>query len=164
MTKYYFLILFVYITTFSNAQHDNSEVDVAIQKKWIENTIKELTNNDSLSSFELTHATINSNPGYERTTFRIKGETRIQCGNDWIYFKPHSAHENELVGDLCIAITNGNKIFVNYEHICGGIIHFIKKNDTLPKNAIEFFKTFVSDTNGKEWKELNDFNKLIDKE
>ena len=136
----------------SFAQHHASKVKKALQQKWIKKTIHQLKKDDTMKLLKLTEPAINSAPGFTMISYRINGDTRIQCASgDWIYFRAHSMHDDSEVGDVCLAITDKGKTFVNYGHICGGIIHFIHKGDQIPHDAHEFQTKFISDTDELAW-------------
>ncbi len=149
------LTIVVFMLLYSNlsfAQHNETTVNKTIQKKWILETIKDLKKKDSLQFLELTEPKIISNPDNNRISYRIIKKGRIQCsGGDWIYITMHSMHENKEIGDVCIGISNNGETFVNYSHVCGGIVHFIDKSVTIPEDANDFFNRFISDANEQKW-------------
>ena len=136
----------IFNTSFLLAQH-SEEINTVLQQKWIEKTIIELQKNDVLRLLKPVEPEINSHPEFTRISYRFNGDARIQCqGGDWIYFRSHSEHENSKIGDVCLAITNKGEVFLNYGHICGGIVCIIDKSNTMPYDANDFFNRFISDT------------------
>lgn len=158
MTKTCYKI-FTVISLYSSvlfSQHVEPKINKTIQQEWIDKTIEEIKKNDSISFINITKPSINSTSEYKKISYRIKDATKIQFPNgDWIFFKTNSTHENEKVGDLSIAITNKNIIYIYYGHVCGGIIHFIHNSDTIPLNSNEFFSNFISDTDSLQWIKRN---------
>ena len=48
-------------------------------------------------------------------------------------------------------MTNEGKTYVNYGHICGGLIHFYAISGEIPKSSNDFFTHFLSDTDDLKW-------------
>jgi hypothetical protein len=146
--------IFILMTVASPLKGQGCETPAnkAKQKKWIKTTIAGLKKDKTLAVVAVTETEIQSVPGFKMISYRVNGPTRILCsGGEWIYFKPHSGHESSDIGDVCIAITEKGRIYINYGHICGGIVHFINKKGELPADASEFFDAFISDTDDKPW-------------
>lgn len=134
------------------AQHTDNKINKAMQQQWIENTIVELKKSDAFSSFKPIKADIKSFPEYSLVSYRIYGKVRLQCADgEWIYFKSNSSHTNSEVGDVCLAISDKGKVYVNYGHICGGIVHFNDKSNQTPRDANDFFTRFNSDIDNQPW-------------
>jgi hypothetical protein len=136
----------------SSAQQDKTTVNKIIQNKWITETVEHLKATDSLQLLQLTEPQINSTAEYKRISYRIIKQGRIQCsGGESVYITLHSAHDNKEIGDVCIGLSDRGKIFVNFDHVCGGVINFKDNSATLPKDASDFFDRFVSDIDQEKW-------------
>jgi hypothetical protein len=141
------LIVFILLNANNTFGQHNEKVNKKKQKEWIEKNIVKLQKNNELKLVKPLEPSINSAPEFTAISYRLNGDSRIQCsGGEWIFFRLHSMHENSEVGDVCLAITNKGKVFVNYEHICGGMVHFIDKTTKIPQDANDFFARFSSDT------------------
>jgi hypothetical protein len=135
-----------------NAQGCKSEVNRSVQKKWIKKTVIELKKNKGLAAMKVTEAAIQSTADFKMVSYRVYGVTKIICTNgDWICFQPHSSHDGKNAGDVCVAITGQGSIFVNYGHICGGMVHYINNKGELPSTPADFFSSYISDTDEKHW-------------
>ena len=95
-------------------------------------------------------------PEFTMISYRIKGPSGIRCANgDLIYLLPHSSHENPEIGDVCLGFTKNRKIFVNFGHICGGMVHYVSQKGEIPQNASAFFRDFKADTDDMPWQILS---------
>lgn len=146
------VVSILFYSNLSFAQHNETEVNKEIQKKWINETIMYLKKHDSLQLMDLAEPKISSTPEFNRISYRIINKGKIHCsGGEWIYITMHSIHEDKEIGDICLAISDKGKLFVNYGHVCGGIVHFIDKSAKIPEDANDFFDRFVSDINEDKW-------------
>jgi len=134
------------------AAHKSAMIDTLKQKEWINNKTQYMI--DSLGFIEMEDLMPNifDIPDGQKISYKIFGKGRIRfVNNETILIYTHSSHENPEVGDISIAFTDDNNIFVNYGHICGGIIHFEHYSLILPENPEMFFQNFVSDTDDFKW-------------
>jgi len=92
---------------------------------------------------------------YYRLKIRLKESgVLLLSGRERIYFLSSSSHSDPETGDLILAMDNKGRIFRNDGHVCGGIIHFETGKIRKVKKSGEFFKYFVSDTDGEGWKRI----------
>jgi len=141
-------------------QHLESPADPKAQKRWIKQTAKEIQHDQRLLDTEEIMPEITDIPEYQSTSYRITAKSLIRCSNDDILvIQPHSSHQDEKIGDVSIAVTGSGKVWVNYSHICGGIIHFKNYDTALPTSSADFFQRFKGeDDHGKDgwvrWKKF----------
>ncbi|HMR90252.1 MAG TPA: hypothetical protein PKD51_18950 [Saprospiraceae bacterium] len=91
-------------------------------------------------------------PDLQKVSYKIKTCQNLQMINkEIITICVHSAHNDPDVGDVCMGKTSKNIFFVNFGHVCGGLINFESFSLSLPLDSIEFFNNFVSDTDGQGW-------------
>lgn len=134
--------------------HHEQKFDAQKRTEWLTQNIKKLEN----SSVQDTNRMVTMNE-YEMEngliSFRVRiiKEAWIDFANgDRIHFICNSSHEDEAVGDVCIAFNQDGKIFVNEGHVCGGMINFVFEGTNSPASAALFFSNFTSDTDNKPWK------------
>jgi hypothetical protein len=96
-----------------------------------------------------------SSENYFRLKIRIKETGVLKLpGKDRIYFISSSSHGNPETGDFTLAMDSIGKIYSNNGHVCGGIIHFETGEIKKLKTSEQFFRYFVSDTDGEKWKKI----------
>lgn len=87
-----------------------------------------------------------------KVSFRIVEYGLIKLENgDWVYIRTHSSHEDETVGDISLAISSDKKLYINYGHVCGGIINFQAYDIQTMISSEEFFRLCKSDTDDQSW-------------
>jgi hypothetical protein len=135
-------------------QDHTTAPDPKATKKYINKTYKMLKKETGVILMIEDPPVVTDIEGYQSTSYRVTKRTMIRCTNgDYIIIQPHSSHQDTGIGDVSIAVSNTGEKWVNYSHVCGGIIHF-KSNDTeLPKSTSDFFLRFKGeDDHGKdEW-------------
>jgi hypothetical protein len=90
--------------------------------------------------------------GFYQIEYRIRDIGFIKFDNEnWICFISHSSHNNEAIGDVTLARDSFGRFYVNYGHICGGVISFKTNVFTKSLTSKVFFENFVSDSDGKSW-------------
>lgn len=148
----FFLICFLF-TAFSDlsAQHDKKEVNEQAQKAWIKNTLLKHSS-IHLDSLPIVEPDIRILPDFSRCSYRLSENSRIIFKDkSWAAIYINSSHSDKVVGDICILVSSKKKKYVNFGHICGGIIHFESKIGTIPENIKDFVQRFVSDTDKSGW-------------
>lgn len=141
------LLILILVPTIIFAQHNDSVLKKSLQVKWINKALKEFKNSTSIPDLILCESKINSEPDNTRIEYTIVGNSKMTCANsEWIYFKTHSKHENEEIGDITLAVSNKGSNYVYFGHVCGGEVYFKNNSNTVPKDAKEFFTKFTSDS------------------
>lgn len=141
----------------SNAQHDkHQDWDENTRKVWIDsvlNTFDKKQVNEDLKLIKLKSRQVGD---VILLSCKVKGEGILNLNaKEWIYFISNSNHNNPGVGDITIAIDRKGKAYINEGHVCGGIINFITKEIRELNHVKEFFRYFVSDTDDKIWKRID---------
>lgn len=88
------------------------------------------------------------------TDFRVRvshNKLIVFRNGDRVRFACNSAHEDEDVGDICVAICNNGKIYIAEAHVCGGIVNFEYRGNRVPESAAVFFEKFQSDLGNIPW-------------
>lgn len=89
---------------------------------------------------------------YFRLKVRINGTgLLILPAKNRIYFSTSSSHDNPETGDITLALDQSGNIYQNNGHVCGGIISFETGDISKLRNSRQFFRYFVSDTDGEGW-------------
>ncbi len=139
-----------------SAQHaDPSRVVPEKREAWIQNTIQQLRKirPDTVSNRIAVEQ--KSFDDYFRLSVRINKEGLINLPErEWIYIITSSAHDNPETGDISLAIDRHGRLYQNNGHVCGGIITFETDKIKKVKSSRQFFKHFVSDTDGEKWKKI----------
>jgi len=138
--------------------------DTLKAKAWIEKLVAEQRNGVPYAeNCAWVYPQVNAAPGFEKVSYRLREGCCISFKNGKIIrFLFHSSHADPEVGDVILAIDEGGKVFVNFSHICGGIVHFeyMKKEygkqqlPVVPVDPDQFFENFVCDTDGQAWQLL----------
>lgn len=134
--------------------HHGQEFDAQKRSEWIINTVTYLENSgdpDMLQKVVVNE--YEQEDGLIAFRVRVIREAWVDFENgDRIHFVCNSSHEDEAVGDVCVAIDQKGKVFVNEGHVCGGLINFEYRGKNAPTSADLFFQNFKSDTDKKIWK------------
>lgn len=88
------------------------------------------------------------------TDFRVRvshNKLIVFRNGDRVRFACNSAHEDEDVGDICVAICNNGKIYIAEAHVCGGIVNFGYRGKLAPESSAFFFEKFLSDLGNIPW-------------
>ena len=154
MAKYLMFIFLCLIAESLSGQHLSADAVIPEKRDtWIENnalSISSMTPQDSCP--ELIQEIISADD-YYRIRVRSGTEGRLTLGkNQWIIFRSTSSHDHPETGDITLAIDHKGRIFTNSGHVCGGIIHFETGKIKKLRNTRQFFRYFVSDTDGERWR------------
>ena len=152
----FFVTLLIALSKLAFPQHaDVSSINETLRKHWINSAI------DSLKHFTPgMNQTLISLKKIEQSnkiklSIRVKKEGLLKISNKkWIYIKTSSSHDNQAIGDVCLAMDDNKNIYVNYAHVCGGIIHFETTAIDDLKKTRDFFRYFVSDVDSSKWEKL----------
>lgn len=153
-----FLLLLVLMAGFSQltaqTHHHEQKFDAQKRSDWIINTVTLLENSgdpDMLQKVVVNE--YEQEDGLIAFRVRVIKEAWVVFENgDRIHFVCNSSHDDEAVGDVCVAMDQDGNLFVNEGHVCGGLINFEFKGNKAPASAAIFFKDFKSDTDKKTWK------------
>lgn len=128
--------------------------DEAKRLEWIDKSIEYLakvSNDEQLPIAAFNAYELEGGATVQR--LRVMKEARVEFANgDRISFISNSSHDDEQVGDICVAMDHQGKIFFNEGHVCGGLINFENNASVAPKSSAEFFRNFKSGTDNKPWK------------
>jgi len=135
------------------AQHaDHLRISEKNQRTWLKKTaslLKKMTPDTCSRVSEIKRYDFGDS---KKVAFRIVEYGLIKLENgDWVYILTHSSHEDETVGDISMAISSDKKLYVNYGHVCGGIINFQAYDIQSLSSSEEFFRLCKSDTDGISW-------------
>ncbi len=135
------------------SSHNKSLVKSSKQKKWIKSAIKSMKSLPYESNIEVCQPHIVDIPDYQKISYRIQDCRKVSFLNgDTVLICLHSVHQDPKVGDVSIAMDSKNNVYVNFGHICGGLINFERMSLVPPQNMADFTENFVSDTDDEKWK------------
>jgi hypothetical protein len=139
------------------SQHGNLNVVIeSVQKRWIDHKIKEFRQLDWDQIAPVSLPEEQSFDGFYQLSYRIQGEGIIHFSDgSWVYLISNSIHDNQEIGDITLAIDSDGKAFVNYGHVCGGLIHFITNKEYSFIDTGIFFEHFLGDADYTPWHEIN---------
>jgi hypothetical protein len=134
-------------------EHSKALVVASKRKKWIKTAIKSIQQIKIDSTIKASEPHIVNVPEYHKVAYRITDCNTIKFLNgDSVLICLHSVHQDPQVGDVSIAIDSKRKSYVNYGHICGGMINFERMSIIPPIDIVDFIQNFVSDTDKEKWK------------
>jgi len=141
----------------STAQEtDPSKVIPEKRDKWIQETVIELVDFQPDTSIRVMPPNLLGIGETSKLSFRIFNKTLIRLKNgEWIYFVAHSTHDDEEIGDLCLAVNNEHRFYISESHVCGNVMHFESERILELTNTSDFFEYFVGDTDAKGWNKLS---------
>lgn len=141
--------------------HSTVKRDTLQSRAWIEGFIHERrTQSDWNDSFQLVEAVVNDAPGFERVSYRLHDKVKLHFPDgSKVIVRCHSAHLNGEVGDVVVAMDNEGRVYVNFSHICGGMIRFYDSAVSIdgegkvemPLDSDTFFRKFRCDTDDEGW-------------
>ena len=132
--------------------HLSTSIDKKKQDTWINQKKTWMLDSLEVATLEYADPNIIDIPDLQKVSYKIKTCQNLQMINkEIITICVHSAHNDPDVGDVCMGKTSKNIFFVNFGHVCGGLINFESFSLSLPLDSIEFFNNFVSDTDGQGW-------------
>ena len=147
-----FMLLLVVIFRSNAQESENSNISPEKRNKWIKETAKELKNFKPDTSVKVILPYILDAGETKKLAYKVNKSGIINLNNgDWVYIITHSSHQDEEIGDVSLAVDNKRHIFINEDHVCGGVIRFETDQITELKKSSDFFKYFVSDTASKGW-------------
>ncbi len=136
--------------------HLSNSIDKEKQDAYVKQRINWLRDSIDISILESVEANIIDIPDLQKVSYKFKDCQKILLPiNKQIIISVHSAHKDSEIGDVCIGMVEGDTFYINYGHVCGGLINFERLSLSLPTNVYDFFGAFVSDTDGKEWVKLD---------
>lgn len=126
------------------------------KSQWLDVAAKRIATIQSINEFSKVFSVqITSFDGFYKVEYQVKGEGFIVFENgDWIYFIPHSSHENEEIGDVTLAKDSQGNFYFNEGHICGGVISFYASDRNLKLDSYTFFNSFYSESDNKVWSRM----------
>jgi hypothetical protein len=137
--------------------HVNQDlIDQQVKDTWIRETAIMLTQLSGPAEGQIIEKQVTEMEGFYQAGYRVQGSGYISFDNgEWIYLVSNSAHDNEKVGDITIAVDNRGRMYLNEGHVCGGIIHFITNDKTETETGDGFFRHFISDTDNRGWESIH---------
>ncbi len=132
--------------------HVSTSIDKKKQETWIKQRIKWMQDSLHIDSLEFVEPNIIDIPDLQKISYKLKDCQNIRVANaENITICVHSAHQDPDIGDVCIGMTGETIFYVNDGHVCGGLINFERMALTIPSDLMDFFNSFVSDTDGHTW-------------
>jgi hypothetical protein len=127
-------------------------IDLKEKETWIRETAIKLNQLSGPAEEQYIEKQVTDMEGYYQAGYRLQGSGYIRFDNgEWIYLISNSAHDNEKVGDITLAMDNKRRFYINEGHVCGGIIHFTTQQVIKKLSSDEFFRHFVSDQENADW-------------
>jgi len=150
------IVIFSASSYFVYAQHHcKANIDSVKQHEWIKQTASTMYNLKP-GDFPKIEPGIQESGDFYMISYKLKSQGSIRLSSGaYIFLMSNSSHENPVVGYITVAIDNKNNIFVNYGHVCGGIINFECNKKILLKSSTDFFDNFTDDTGGTKWVQFN---------
>ena len=134
------------------SDHVTTIIDKKKQDTWINQKMLWMSDSLDIGNLEFTEPNIIDIPDLQKVSYKIKSCQNIQMlDSSHVSICVHSAHQDPEIGDVCIGKTSENVYFVNYGHVCGGLINFERMALSIPNDSLDFFNSFVSDTDGHTW-------------
>ncbi len=141
--------------------HTSVMRDTIKAKAWIEAMVREMRGQEVFcSDCRIAEPAINDAAGFERISYRLRDHVQLAFSNgSKVEVRCHSSHQDPEVGDVTLAMDTEGLVFVNFSHICGGIVQFYDSNfsgepggkPVLPKDAGTFFSKYLCDTDDAGW-------------
>ncbi len=139
-----------------NAHVGQDLTDHQEREKWIRETVIILKKLSGPADEQIIEKKVTELDGFFQAGYRVQGSGYIRFDNgDWIYLVSNSAHDNEKIGDITLAMDNKRRFYINEGHVCGGIIHFVTNDKIAVRAATDFTEHFISDTDDAGWKNLH---------
>ncbi len=137
------------------AQHMNTKPDPEIQQQWIKEALTKMKSSVKLDKFKTISPSVIRLDSITRITYRVIREGWIEFGpNEWIYILLHSSHETPEIGDVILVMDDDYQYFVNYSHVCGGIVHFNCDENVKITSSDDFIRYFKEDIDLSSLKKL----------
>jgi hypothetical protein len=134
------------------SDHVTALIDIKKQEIWINQKMLCMRDTLDVATLEYAEPNIINIPDLQKVSYKIKSCQNIQMlDSSHVSICVHSAHQDPKIGDVCIGKTSENVYFVNYGHVCGGLINFERMALSIPNDSLDFFNSFVSDTDGHTW-------------
>ena len=154
--RFALILAIILLNLVSSAQDsDPSKISAEKRELLIQETARSLKNFSPDSTVKVIAQMTTDRSGGKLIYYKVRNSGIIRLNNgDWIYIMTGSSHDNEEVGDFSLAVDNKKNIYLNEDHVCGGIIRF--ETDKIPElnKTAEFFKYFVSDYNAMGWRKM----------
>lgn len=133
-----------------SAGHDSSHADKQKQEAWIQNVLKNRP--DFEEGLSEARPSINDSPGFQQVKYRIRNKAVIVCQDrERIILVTHSMHQDSSIGDIAVAWVDAHTAYLNYGHICGGLVNYISEKPEIPEDGKDFFSRFYTDTDNQRW-------------
>jgi hypothetical protein len=130
--------------------HSSTQINLKKRSSWIEEAIQELSSLSTDSNAETIIFQTIDLEDYQKTYIRVQQPGNIKFINgSSASIMLHSVHEDPEIGDVSLLVS-GDKIFVNYGHICGGIVRFCSMDLNAPQGIQDFTSRFLSEE-GVAW-------------
>jgi hypothetical protein len=132
---------------------DKQLISRRARNKWIKNKVREMKSATWDKNIALADFTTIDTDEVKLNKVRISDCNKLYFDNkDTILICIHSVHENPRIGDVSIALLNRKKVYVNFGHVCGGLIRFESFRIHNPESGLHFFSKYISDTDELKWK------------
>jgi hypothetical protein len=122
---------------------------------WISRNAEELLRDiheDRLDNYKSAEVEVNNNPGFEIVTFRFGDDGKITFSDgSYLLFALHSFHEDAQLGDIVLAVDFEGNLYIQEEHVCGGLAHFFRSGQHLPENSQRFILEFMGEISKQHW-------------
>ncbi len=140
------------------SQHcDTTENSELKRSQWIETQSNNLKMLMLDSCSVVVHPQVIEIEDYYRISYRFTSPGCIRFDNgDTVFVTFNSSHDDPDTGDITLAVDNHSRLFVNYGHVCGGIIHFVVDQRVDIHSVDDFFRLTVSGTDAMPWNLLDD--------
>jgi hypothetical protein len=140
-----------------SAQHSDSSLLIPEKREaWVQSALIQLQYFKADTTIRGLQLEEISFEDYFRLKVRVIGTGLLDLpGKNRIYILTSSSHDLPEVGDISLAMDRHGRIYQNNGHVCGGIITFETEKIKKVKNSREFFRYFVSDTDGEGWKRID---------
>jgi hypothetical protein len=155
--RFFITSIFCLFGIILSAQHsDSSQIVPEKRDSFIQTALVQLQHFTTDTTILQLHLEEVSYEDYFRLKVRIIGAGLLVLpGKNRIYFLTSSSHDNPETGDITLAIDQPGRIYQNNGHVCGGIITFETGEIKKLKNSKQFFRHFVSDTDGEGWRRID---------
>lgn len=132
--------------------HSSRLINKEKQDAWIKQKVVWMRDSLDVHALDVVEPNIIDIPDYQKVSYKIKAIKNINSiDNSPITITVHSSHEDPEIGDVCIGMTENKIFYINFGHVCGGMINFERMSLLEPADAFDFFNAYVSDTDDHKW-------------
>lgn len=129
--------------------------DTLRKSEWIFWKAKQLFNDirkGKLETYRAAEIEVNENQGYESISYRLEDRVKISFPDGCcLLFALHSYHEDAQLGDIVLAVDSEGNSYIQDEHVCGGLAHFVRRGSQLPENCQQFTLEFTGQILKNKW-------------